>query len=70
MNGHFDVVQLLLSHKSIDVNTQNDGGYTALYLAASEGCTDIVKILLGVETIDVNHRGRYHETPLHLGAST
>ncbi len=51
-NGHFDIVQLLLSHKSIDVNAQNDNGYTALFWAAYKGHTEIVKILLGVETIE------------------
>lgn len=52
--GHVDILQFLLSHPSVDVNTRYSFGETALQVAAFEGETDAVRFLLNVPNIDVN----------------
>ena len=67
LNGHEDVVELLLANKA-DVNAKNNDGQTSLELAASLGYADIVKTLLA-NNADVNTKDNDGQTPLHLAAS-
>ena len=43
MNGHTDLVKLLLGHENIDVNVENNSGATAFKWAS--GHDDIAKLL-------------------------
>ena len=51
--GYPKIVGYLLGHQGIKANLQNPSGYTALYIAASQGFADVVKILLATLDIDV-----------------
>ena len=46
MEGHKDVVQLLLEHpEGIELNAKNDDGETALMIAYQSGHQDIVQLI-------------------------
>ena len=63
--GHITVVEMLLTHPTIDVNlTPEVDDLTALTLAVVTGHSEIVKCLLAHPSIDVNK-----STPLHFAAS-
>ena len=62
--GHLDVVNKLLDCKEIDVNVQNQYGYTALIRASFQGHSDVVNRLLECKEIDVNLQDKYGETAL------
>ncbi|KAG5669825.1 hypothetical protein PVAND_000118 [Polypedilum vanderplanki] len=70
LNGHTDVVHLLLSHDDINPNALDQRGSSALHLAAWAGHTDICKLLLKHPTLpaDPNCRTAEDETPLHFAA--
>ncbi|XP_050721936.1 ankyrin repeat and SAM domain-containing protein 1A-like [Eriocheir sinensis] len=57
LNGHKDVVSLLLAHEA-SCNVQDSKGSTPLHLAAWAGHTEVVKILLhqGPSISNVNHQ--------------
>ena len=78
LNGHVDVVRLLLETPGVDCNAPNDEGESPLYLAASKGRTQVVTALLGhpevlVETMRWDGRtallqaaGEGHDTVVSL----
>ncbi|RPA89944.1 ankyrin, partial [Choiromyces venosus 120613-1] len=49
-----DIIRILLTDESIDVNKQDCHGRTALYLAASRGQVNATAALLADSRIDVN----------------
>uniref|UniRef100_A0A2R5L4L3 Putative cask-interacting adaptor protein caskin n=1 Tax=Ornithodoros turicata TaxID=34597 RepID=A0A2R5L4L3_9ACAR len=69
LNGHRDVVALLLDHEA-SVNVVDNKGSTPLHLAAWTGNTDIVRLLLerGPSVPNVNHSNHERETALHFAA--
>ncbi|XP_070505854.1 ankyrin repeat and sterile alpha motif domain-containing protein 1B-like isoform X2 [Chironomus tepperi] len=70
LNGHTDVVHLLLSHDNINPNALDQRGSSPLHLASWAGHTDICKLLLKHPTLpaDPNCRTAEDETPLHFAA--
>jgi ankyrin repeat protein len=52
--GHTEIVQLLLQHKNINVNLEDERGQTALYVASQYGHNEIVQLLLNRTDINVN----------------
>ena len=67
VNGHSEIVQLLLNAKA-KLDLQNENGETALYLAAVKGYPDIVQLLLEYGA-DPNISNRCGETAIHAAAS-
>ncbi|XP_045419143.1 histone-lysine N-methyltransferase EHMT1 isoform X8 [Lemur catta] len=53
--GHYDVVQYLLSNGQMDVNCQDDGGWTPMIWATEYKHVDLVKLLLSRGS-DINIR--------------
>uniref|UniRef100_A0A8C4PPF5 Euchromatic histone lysine methyltransferase 1 n=1 Tax=Equus asinus TaxID=9793 RepID=A0A8C4PPF5_EQUAS len=53
--GHYDVVQYLLSNGQMDVNCQDDGGWTPMIWATEYKHVDLVKLLLSKGS-DINIR--------------
>ncbi len=51
-DGHAKIVQMLLKHKNIDVNQQDNNGNTALIWAVARDQEEIVAILLQDERIN------------------
>lgn len=47
-----EVVELLLQRKNIQINMQNNDGYTVLMLACDEGCERAVTLLLDRDDIN------------------
>ncbi len=66
IEGHKDVVELLLANKA-DVNAKANDGETPLYLAALYGHRDVAKLLLANKA-DVNARDNHGQTPLFAAA--
>lgn len=60
-NGHTNVLEVLIKHKS-DVNARANGGYTPLHLAASGGHVECVRMLLD-KGADVANTDEYGKTP-------
>ncbi|XP_034244254.1 ankyrin repeat and sterile alpha motif domain-containing protein 1B-like isoform X3 [Thrips palmi] len=69
LNGHKDVVAMLLSHEA-SCNVVDDKGSSPLHLAAWTGNGEIVGLLLhqGPSVPNVNLLTRSKETPLHCAA--
>jgi ankyrin repeat protein len=59
-----DMLKLLLEQEGIEVNRQDDLGFTALCKAACFGQPEIVKLLLEREDININLPNHLGETPL------
>ncbi|XP_036382020.1 histone-lysine N-methyltransferase EHMT1a [Megalops cyprinoides] len=62
--GHSDIVQLLLSNGLLEVNCQDDGGWTPLIWATEYKHIDLVKMLLS-RGADVNIRDKEENVGLH-----
>uniref|UniRef100_T1IRI9 Uncharacterized protein n=1 Tax=Strigamia maritima TaxID=126957 RepID=T1IRI9_STRMM len=69
LNGHRDVVSMLLLHEA-STNIVDNKGSTPLHLAAWTGNTDIVRMILmqGLVPSNVNLANHDRETPLHSAA--
>ncbi|XP_066942511.1 ankyrin repeat and SAM domain-containing protein 1A-like isoform X18 [Macrobrachium rosenbergii] len=69
LNGHKDVVSLLLAHEA-STNVQDFKGSTPLHLAAWAGHVEVVRALLqqGPSIPNVNHQNKGGETALHCAA--
>jgi len=69
LNGHRDVVVLLLEHEA-SPNIVDIKGSTPLHLAAWAGHTDIVRLILtqGVRVTQINLKNKDNETAVHCGA--
>ena len=66
VNGHSEIVQLLLNAKA-KPDLQIENGETALYLAVGRGYPDIVQLLLDYRA-DPNISNRHGYSPIHLAA--
>ena len=65
--GHINIIRLLMQfskHKDIDLNAQDNNGYTALMIVceAEEEHKHIVQLLLTNSRIDLNARDKYGRT--------
>jgi hypothetical protein len=62
-NGHYDIMDMLLDCRGIDVNAQNSYGRTALYMAAMKNRTNMMKRLIQkraqVDTRDFRSRNAW-----------
>ncbi|ORX81437.1 ankyrin, partial [Anaeromyces robustus] len=59
-----EIVQLLLKHPDIDVNFQNNKGFTPLIRAAKDGKKEIVELLLKHPNVDTNVQDNEGRTAL------
>ncbi|KAE8550321.1 hypothetical protein EYB25_006547 [Talaromyces marneffei] len=71
INGHVDVVKLLLTKKCIQVDLKNERIQGSLWLAARNGHTAVVELLLGLDGVVLNVQSKYfyRQTPLSVAAS-
>lgn len=60
--GYLEIIKLLLAHKNIDPNLQNDEGCAPLMKAAEYGRVEVIKILLESKDIDPNIKDKKNET--------
>jgi ankyrin repeat protein len=58
-NGHFPIVELLVSTNRVDVNVKGLVKCTPLMLAVQKGLTDMVTLLLAARRVDVNTTDRF-----------
>ncbi|XP_029418418.1 histone-lysine N-methyltransferase EHMT1 isoform X6 [Nannospalax galili] len=65
--GHYDVVQYLLSNGQMDVNCQDDGGWTPMIWATEYKHVELVKLLLSRGS-DINIRDNEENICLHWAA--
>ncbi|XP_023966635.1 histone-lysine N-methyltransferase EHMT1 isoform X1 [Malaclemys terrapin pileata] len=65
--GHYDVVQYLLSNGQMDVNCQDDGGWTPMIWATEYKHVELVKLLLSKGS-DINIRDNEENICLHWAA--
>ena len=52
--GHTEILKALLAHPNVDVNTQQEDGFTAVMEASQNGHIEVVNFLLAHPLIDVN----------------
>ena len=64
--GTIECVKVLLEHRGIDVNVQNEKGLIALHIAVENGLTESVRELLSDKRINVDIATNKGETPLNL----
>ena len=62
---HYRTVKFLLDHPDIQINLQDDNGFTALMLAAKKGHNNIVKLLIDAKA-DVNKGSKDGGTALYF----
>ncbi|XP_042334648.1 histone-lysine N-methyltransferase EHMT1 [Sceloporus undulatus] len=65
--GHYDVVQYLLTNDQMDVNCQDDGGWTPMIWATEYKHVELVKLLLAKGS-DINIRDNEENICLHWAA--
>uniref|UniRef100_A0A2K5PW53 Euchromatic histone lysine methyltransferase 1 n=1 Tax=Cebus imitator TaxID=2715852 RepID=A0A2K5PW53_CEBIM len=66
--GHYEVVQYLLSNGQMDVNCQDDGGWTPMIWATEYKHVDLVKLLLSKGS-DINIRDNSTPKAINVKAS-
>ena len=64
--GNSAIVSRLVEVPGLDINYQDENGWTAALLASWEGQTECVRILAETGKVDWNKRDRWGETPLYL----
>ena len=71
VQGHLEVVALLLEQPGVDLTLVDNHGWTALHLAAVQNHQEVVALLLQQPQVDLNAAVRNREgyTALHLAAS-
>jgi ankyrin repeat protein len=62
--GHSDIMNALLQRPDIDINSVDEGGWSALIHAANVGYSDIVNALLQRSDTDINQQDHRGWTPL------
>lgn len=70
LDGHVNLVEVLLETHDIDINYKGPAGRTALHAATGEGNTKIADLLLGMDEIDISAQDENEWTALHLAAET
>ena len=60
------IVSRLVQVPGLDINHQNNMGYTAAHYTSQEGNTECVKILVETGKVDWNKRDNFGNTPLYL----
>ncbi|XP_069465813.1 histone-lysine N-methyltransferase EHMT1 isoform X2 [Ambystoma mexicanum] len=65
--GHFDIVKYLISSLEVDVNCQDDGGWTPMIWATEYKHVELVKLLLA-RGADINIRDNEENICLHWAA--
>ena len=62
--GYKEKILEIISHKNVDINYQNENGWTALHYACDEGNLKIAEILIK-DHCNVNIKNNDKKTPLH-----
>ena len=60
------IMSRLVQVPELDINYQDDNGYTAAHYASMEHRTECVRILAETGKVDWNKRDKYGRTPLYL----
>ncbi|WP_286206278.1 ankyrin repeat domain-containing protein [Candidatus Chromulinivorax destructor] len=67
IKNNIHMVSLLLN-AGVDVNAQDDEGWTALHHAVEKNMIELTALLLQQPAIDVTMKRRWGDTPLHIAA--
>jgi ankyrin repeat protein len=63
LEGHYEIVKLLLQRSDLDVNIVDQFGRTSFQLACLRGQKEIVKLLLQRAGLDINYAAIFHDNP-------
>ena len=66
--GYKEKILEIISHKNVDINYQNENGWTALHYACDEGNLKIAEILIK-DHCNVNIKNNDKKTPLHYSVT-
>jgi ankyrin repeat protein len=66
--GNADIARMLVDRCSANLDDRDDGGNTALHVAADRGRPDVVKLLVALKA-NIEARNSDGETPLHVAAT-
>ena len=66
--GYKEKVLEIISQKNLDINYQNEDGFTALHYACDEGNLKIVEILIKAHA-NINIKNNDKKTPLHISVT-
>lgn len=70
LNGHKNIVKILLNQPDVDVNILDARRWTPLCYAAGNGHASTIEVLLCRNDIDIYWRGIEHQDPLSLAAES
>jgi ankyrin repeat protein len=65
-NSNIEAVKYLLDNKLIDVNIQDENGWTPLICASIYNRIEIVKLLLSYKNINVNHQNKWGRNSFNI----
>ena len=68
VNGHVDVVKLLLAHPNIKVNLRQQYGRTPFALSCANGNEAVIRVLLKDSRIDITLADHAERTPLWIAS--
>jgi len=66
--GYIDKILEIIAQKNVDINYQNENGWTALHYSCDEGNLKITEILIKAHC-DVNIKNNDKKTPLHYSVA-
>lgn len=66
MNGHVDVLNILLATNRVNIESKDSRGWTPLAYAAAYGQAEVMEVLINVPGIQLESRARWGITPLML----
>ena len=66
--GYIDKILEIIAQKNVDINYQNENGWTALHYSCDEGNLKITEILIKAHC-DVNIKNNEKKTPLHYSVT-
>ncbi|MWW23125.1 ankyrin repeat domain-containing protein [Algibacter lectus] len=64
IKNKYNFVKKLLEYDNIDVNIQDENGFTAIHFAIEEGYPKILKEILSTKGVNINLKDKFGNTPL------
>lgn len=64
IKNKYNFLKKLLEYENVNVNLQDENGFTALHFAVEEGYPEMLKEILSTKEVNVNLKDKFGNTPL------